>query len=247
MIRTFAKALQVGLKAADIELEADIMQKLEQHWELLAEHQQKFNLTAIRDGVVAARKHYLDCLLLLPLLREAVAEQQQAGLTLTAADIGSGAGFPGLVLALACPQSSWVLVEANGKKCRFLNLCLEKLAIENARVLPLRAETIGQKAAWRGQFDLVTARAVAALPVLLEYAMPLLRVGGTFIAAKGPSFPEEEAAAATALTVLGAQPAKKQAFALPGGDKRILACYSKTQATSEKYPRRAGIPEKKPL
>ena len=247
----FADTLRSGLAELHMKIDGCNLRALEDHWRLVEEYTVKFNLTAIRDEAEAARKHYLDCLLLLPALREALAEGRAAGtavaVPLRAADIGSGAGFPGLVLALACPASSWLLLEANGKKGVFLRLCLEKLHMQNAGVLHLRAETAGHEPALRGQFGLVTARAVAALPVLLEYALPLLAEGGTFIAAKGPALAEEESAAANALTLLGAAPAGRHIFTLPGGEKRIIASYRKISPTPDKYPRRAGMPEKRPL
>jgi 16S rRNA (guanine527-N7)-methyltransferase len=243
----FAQALLTGLQALDIEISAATLKALEEHWRLVAEYDKQFNLTAIRGEEEAAHKHYLDSLLLLYLLEEAVQEARQAGQTLYAADIGSGAGFPGLVLALACPKSEWLLLEAGGKKCGFLRLCLAELNIKNASALALRAEEAGQTAEWRGQFSLVTARAVAALPVLLEYALPLLKVGGTFLAAKGPALPAEETAAAQALAVLGAEPLGQHRFTLPGGEQRIVARYRKLRETPAKYPRRPGMPEKRPL
>jgi 16S rRNA (guanine527-N7)-methyltransferase len=317
-VTIFAETLQSGLAALKLKLDAAALAALEQHWRLVAENNQKFNLTAIRDEAEAAHKHYLDCLLLLPLLRAAAAEQQRAAMqeqqqeamrdqlqaaiqaamqeqiqaatrmqlqttvqtkhqrafrkqlrylereqerehqraamleqqpapALRAVDIGSGAGFPGLVLALACPESNWTLLEANNKKCSFLRLCIEELSIKNARALPLRAEEAGHKKSLRKEFDLATARAVAALPVLLEYALPLLALGGVFVAAKGPALKEEEAAAANALAVLGAKADKKKHFTLPGGEKRVIACYHKVADTPDKYPRRAGMPEKRPL
>jgi 16S rRNA (guanine527-N7)-methyltransferase len=243
----FAETLRLGLMALGLEIDAALPAALESHWRLVSEYGQKFNLTAIKDEAEAARKHYLDCLLLLPWLRQVVREQWRAGRALWAADIGSGAGFPGLVLALACPESNWLLLEASGKKCGFLRRCMEELRIENARVLALRAEEAGRDTALRGRFDVATARAVAALPVLLEYALPLLTVGGTFIAAKGPALAAEEEAAAKALAVLGAALGPRQEFTLPGGERRVIACYRKTAATPAAYPRRAGMPEKRPL
>ncbi|MCL1905689.1 MAG: 16S rRNA (guanine(527)-N(7))-methyltransferase RsmG [Clostridiales bacterium] len=244
----FADTLLSGLFALGLEIEASIPSALEAHWRLVADHAKRFNLTAIRDEREAALKHYLDCLLLLPLAREVLEKNRiQGSASVLAADIGSGAGFPGLVLALAWPESSWLLLEATGKKCDFLRLCIEELHIKNARALPLRAEAAGHEPELRGQCALVTARAVAALPVLLEYALPLLAEGGIFFAAKGPALAEEEIASANALAVLGAQVCNKREFTLPDGEKRVIASYRKITPTPNKYPRRAGMPEKRPL
>jgi len=261
----FAETLKSGLDELDLQLDSGVLAGLELHWRLVEKCNQTFNLTAIHDEAEAALKHYLDCLLLLPQLRVMIAEQQQLWRLATmdgqsleeeeqppapmlyAVDIGSGAGYPGLVLALACPEIYWFLLESNSKKHSFLLMCISLLCIKNARALPWRAEVAGRQNFMREKLDLVTARAVAGLPVLLEYALPLLREGGTFIAAKGPALPVEEAAAAKALAVLGAEPSAKQEFTLPGGEQRMIACYSKRAPTPDKYPRRAGMPEKRPL
>lgn len=243
----FFENLQFGLKAMGISLEAATLLKLERHWQLVCEYNQKFNLTAIHDDAQAAHKHYVDCLLPLPRLHDLAQREQQKGRVLKAADIGSGAGFPGLVLALACPHSEWLLLEAGGKKCRFLQLCLKELSISNVRALPLRAEQAGREAGLREQYHLVMARAVAPLSVLAEYALPLLALGGQFAALKGPALAEEEEAAAKALAVLGACRGERQEFTLPGGETRYIAWYEKIAPIAEKYPRRVGIPEKRPL
>ncbi|MCL1816712.1 MAG: 16S rRNA (guanine(527)-N(7))-methyltransferase RsmG [Clostridiales bacterium] len=243
----FLENLQRGLDGFNIDLDTAMQKQLEDHWHLVIEFNKKFNLTAILDDREAAIKHYVDCLLMLPLVREMAQQALQKKQPLIAADIGSGAGFPGLVLALACPQSRWVLLEASGKKLAFLLYCIQKLAIENLYAMPKRAEMAGREASLRETFNLVTARAVAPLPMLLEYALPLLRQGGVFVAAKGPALASEEALAANALNVLGGEIGKKYEFTLPDEEKRIIACYKKITPTPAKYPRRAGIPKKRPL
>jgi len=241
-VTLFTDALAHALNAYDLIIDEQTLLKLEAHWRLVTEYNKKFNLTAILEEQAALYKHYVDCLLLLPLLKK---EMKNAA-PFVAADIGSGAGFPGLVLAIACPQSTWYLLEATHKKCSFLELCGKNLSLDNIHALPQRAETAGQ-GSLRASFDFTAARAIAPLTVLLEYALPLLKERGLFIAAKGPALSQEEEAAATALRLLGAQAEFKQQFTLPHNEQRILACYRKISPTPAPYPRRPGLPEKRPL
>ena len=236
----FLKVLQAALIKQEIALTDTQLLKLETHWQLVKAANAQFNLTAIKDDLEAANKHYLDCLLLAAYLRQAPAGAYVV-------DIGSGAGFPGLVLAIACPDLRYLLLESVGKKSRFLAESAAALGLDNIVVQPLRAEEVARQPELRGQKDFVLARAVAALPILLEYALPLLKLGGYFIALKGPSLAAEEQAAENALTILGAKPSWQKSYLLPDGSERIIAAYQKVAPTPDKYPRRAGMAEKRPL
>ena len=220
---------------AGTEEQADLLYK---HWQLLSVANQSFNLTAITGEEEALEKHYFDSLMLLSCLKE-------DGPLL---DIGSGAGFPGIPLAVMQPERSVVLLEATEKRARFLNEVKTQLSLTNVSVEQARAEKAARDSKYRGKFTYVTARAVSSLSVLLEYAMPFLKPGGVFLAMKGPTLAEEVAKAQNAFLLLNAELEKVMEYRLPNsGDKRTLAIIRKNGETSEKYPRREGKPEKAPL
>jgi len=231
----FARA---GLEIADREKEL-----LALHWQLLYAANQQFNLTAIAEEQAAAEKHYLDSLLILPRLQELIKGRDAA-----LVDIGSGGGFPGLPLAVCLPEAAVTLLEATGKKCAFLTECGERLGLHNLTVRKLRAEEAGRVPALRGGFDLAAARAVAGLPALLEYALPLLKTGGRLLAYKGADYEREIAAAGKALEILGGSVAAAHHFLLPQSrEQRHIVEIVKEKPTPDLYPRRPGLPGKKPL
>lgn len=223
---------------AGIHLDDLAWERLARHWELVQEANSKFNLTAITGQEQAVEKHYLDSLLALELLD-----------TLPGAlcDLGSGGGFPGLVLAIARPERPITLVEATEKKCAFLEECGAELGLPQLCVVNARAEEAGRDPALREQFPVVTARALAALNVLCEYGLPLLAEGGTLLAYKGAGWEEEAEAAANALSLLNGTLGESRLYQLPGGDQRCLLPVVKTGPCPEKYPRRPGMPTKRPL
>jgi 16S rRNA (guanine527-N7)-methyltransferase len=201
---------------------------------------ERFNLTAITDPEGIQVKHFLDSLSLL-----AVLPANPAGRLI---DVGTGAGFPGLPLKIVCPALHVTLVEATGKKVTFCEAVAAKLGLRDVTVVKARAEEIGQDPAHRAQYDWAVARAVAELPVLAEYLLPLVRVGGQAIAQKGQSAPAEVQAAAAAVRALGGQWAQTQPLALPGlPEARYLVVYDKVAPTPPAYPRRVGVPSKSPL
>lgn len=206
---------------------------------LLAEWNEKMNLTAITALPDVARKHFLDSLSLLqytPL---------PAGASLL--DVGSGAGFPGMALKIARPDLRVTCMDGTGKRVGFLQAVADALGLDVA-CLHARAEEAGRKPPLRAGFDVVTARAVAALPVLCEYCLPFARVGGRFLAMKGPDGQAEGDAAATALEKLGARLVRVHAFTLPGTDyARTIVEIEKTKPTPPQYPRGAGKIKKAPL
>ena len=206
----------------------------------LAEANQKTNLTSIVAWDEMVIKHLLDSLVLLktPWWRE-------KGSLL---DVGSGAGFPGLPLALLFPEKPVFLVEANTKKVRFLESIKKEQGLTSLNILSGRAETLARQPSYRETFSLVIARAVARLPALLELTLPFCRVGGFFIAYKGPRAREELAEAQKAGQILGASFVSSYLYQLPRDKgERILLVFKKISVTPEKYPRRPGIPEKRPL
>jgi 16S rRNA (guanine527-N7)-methyltransferase len=158
-------------------------------------------------------------------------------------DLGSGAGLPGLVLAIARPEAEVVLVESVGKKCAWLERTVGELGLENVRVICARAEELEE-----APFDVVTARALAALPVLCEYAAPLLRENGVLVAWKGAVDEREDADGLHAAEVLGlAREEVRAVEPYAGSERRTLHVFRKVRPTPEMYPRRAGMAAKRPL
>ena len=164
----------------------------------------------------------------------------------TLVDVGTGAGFPGVVAKIYKPDLALTLMEPTGKRVEFLKYLCAELGLAGVEFAKERAEEASRKA-WRERFDVACARAVAALPVLCEYCLPLVRVGGVFIAMKGPDAPEELAASANALRRLGGRAGETRAFALPDGSARNLVVLKKISQTPPAYPRNGGKIAKKPL
>lgn len=198
------------------------------------------NLTAITDPAEIVLRHYLDSLSLIPAL----------GLVdgMRLADVGSGAGFPGLALQIALPGLYTTMIEATGKKARFISHAIDVLGLERARALSARAEDAGRNPHHRAKYDVVVARAVARLPVLVEYLLPLAKVGGACVAMKGATAEAEAVDAQGALAVLGGELERIDRVELPGVDaSHFLVIIRKTKPTPPGYPRSPGVPAKKPL
>ncbi|MDP2965861.1 MAG: 16S rRNA (guanine(527)-N(7))-methyltransferase RsmG, partial [Pelolinea sp.] len=163
-------------------------------------------------------------------------------------DIGTGAGFPGIPLKILYPSMRLTLVESVGKKANFCRHMIETLKLEAVEVVTARAEDVGQMPAHREAYDWAVARAVANLPVLLEYLLPLVQVGGAMLAQKGQSGPAETHKAEKALKILGGRTRQLLPVTLPGvADERFLVVVDKVAATPPQYPRKPGVPAKKPL
>ncbi|MGH2873269.1 MAG: 16S rRNA (guanine(527)-N(7))-methyltransferase RsmG [Solirubrobacteraceae bacterium] len=193
--------------------------------------------TSVRDRGAILRDHLADSLAALEL-------DQVAGAT-EVADIGSGGGFPGLPLALALPHARVSLIEANGRKCEFIARAIAACGVPNARAVHARAESWGEGL---GRCDLVTARALAPLPVLAEYAAPLLRCGGVLVAWRGRRDREDEVAGALAGAELGLEPGPVvEVRPYPGALHRHLHVLTKTRDTPGRFPRRPGMALKRPL
>ena len=227
-------------EAAGIPLTAEQAEKFEVYHRMLAEANARFNLTRVpEDAAEAVDRNYLDCIAPLKAgLPEGVAR---------IIDVGSGAGFPGVPLAICLPEVHFVLLDSLGKRVEFLRSVIDALGL-NAEALHLRAEEGARRPQLREQFDLATARAVAPLNLLAEYLLPFVRVGGRMLAYKGPGLDAERAEAEFAFETLGARFERAEAVAIPGRDwNHCLAWVEKIAPTPDKYPRRSGKPEKSPL
>jgi 16S rRNA (guanine527-N7)-methyltransferase len=200
----------------------------------------RFNLTAIRDPEEVHTKHFLDSLTCLLAMRETPLGRL--------IDVGTGAGFPGIPLKIMLPKTQLTLVESVGKKAEFCRHVVKILDLEGVEVVQVRAEVIGQDPDHRERYDWAVARAVAILPVLAEYLLPLVRVGGSMLAMKGESGPAEAHSAEHALKVLGGHLRQLLPVTLPGvAEERYLVVIDKVAATPMAYPRKVGIPAKRPL
>jgi len=207
---------------------------------LLYEESERLGLTAICPEE-APEKHYLDSLAPLWLLGEEFLRGKQV------VDVGSGGGFPGLVLAVAVPSASFVLVESSTKRASFLEGAVRAMGLNNVEVAAKRAEEIGKKG-MRESFDVAVCRALAELRVALELCIPLVKVGGYFIAYKGPKASGEIETAKNALRILGARIREVKTYSLPQtGAGRCLVVVEKVSQTPGRFPRKPGIPEKRPL
>ena len=161
--------------------------------------------------------------------------------------MGTGAGFPGLVIAAACPFLKVTLLDSTGKKLKAVADIAEKMGVTNVEIIHMRAEEAGQKKEFRQQYDFATARAVAELRVLLEYTLPFVKKDGFFLSLKGASALEEISGAKHALATLGGEISEKFEFSLPGGDKRAIISVKKISQIPPKYPRVSAQIAKKPL
>ena len=207
---------------------------------LLLEWNARINLTAIREAEQIRIRHFLDALSCAQVMGDL------NGRSLI--DVGTGAGFPGLPLKIIFPDMRLTLVESVQKKARFLQTVVDELGLTDVLVLAERAETIGQLSEYREQYDWVVARAVAEMRVLAELLLPLCRVGGFMLAQKGGSAQKETAVAENALKILGAQHKQTTEVYLPGREEtHYLVLFEKQNQTPAKYPRRVGMPAKRPL
>lgn len=235
----FAEILAYKAQEAGLHLSALQLQQFSVYYEMLIETNKVMNLTAITEPEEVAVKHMIDSLL-------AYESVMKEGKVL--ADIGTGAGFPGVPLKIYCPELKVVLIDSLGKRLRFLEQVIEKLQLENISCEHARAEDAGRSKKHREAYDIVTARAVARLSVLAEYCLPLVKKGGMFIALKGSKYAEEIAEAQDAVRILGGRLLSSEPARLPGlDDGRAIVRIEKIRNTPAQYPRKAGTPEKQPL
>lgn len=198
----------------------------------------RFNLTSANTLADITTRHFLDSLRCVP---------SWGAIPHTLADVGSGAGFPGLPLKIAFPTLHLTLIEATQKKVGFLQHIVSVLALDYVTVIHARVETIGHAPQQRECYDVVTARAIAALSTLAEYCLPLTRIGGRFLAPKGSNATDEIAQAHHAISLLGGKVATVESVTLPGLEPRTLVVVEKVATTPDSYPRAVGVPARRPL
>ena len=229
-----------GAEQMGVAMSAEQAQAFCEYHRMLVSANKTMNLTRISDDPAeAVDRNYLDSI---APLKYPLPEG-----TKTLVDVGSGAGFPGIPLSILLPQVQVTLIDSLEKRVKFLESVIRELGL-NARAMHLRAEIAGKEIALREQFDLATSRAVASMNLLCEFTLPLVRVGGTMIAYKGPAWEEELAAAQRALEKLGGRYVRTLPAPVPGRDwNHTLIYVEKAAPPPAAYPRRPGVPEKKPL
>jgi len=233
--------LEAGAEEWGLILTPDQVEAFELYYQQLVAWNERVNLTAITDYEEVQIRHFLDSLSCLQVLTDLSPE-------VPCIDIGAGAGFPGLPLKIIRPQLPLTLLESTGKKVRFLEHMVRKLGLQGVELIKGRAEELGRRPDRRESYDVALARAVAQLPVLLEYALPLLKLGGVFVAQKGMEIEDEVEDARPAMEILGGRIKEVKTVQLPGLEApRHLVVVEKVASTPDRFPRRAGIPAKRPL
>lgn len=236
---TFIEILTAKGQEAGLTFTEKQLQQFNRYYELLVETNKVMNLTALTEPEDVAVKHMIDSLL-------AYDAELFRGKTL--ADVGTGAGFPGIPLKIYCPELKVVLIDSLGKRLKFLEQVIAELGLQDITCEHMRAEDAGKNKKHRSRYDLVTARAVARLSVLAEYCLPLVKQGGMFIALKGSKYAEEITEGQAALKILGGKLLSSEEVKLPGlDDGRAIVKIAKIKETPSQYPRKAGTPEKQPL
>jgi 16S rRNA (guanine527-N7)-methyltransferase len=233
------QGLVSGARQLGIEIGAVQQQQFKDYADLLIDWNRRVNLVRVRGPEELMRAHMLDSLWC-----SAAINLRESSLLL---DIGSGAGFPGIPLKICFPEISLYLLESQQKRSLFLEETIKKLRLENCRVLTGRAEDLARNKIYREGFECVVARALAPMKILVELALPFLAIGGHLIALKGRAHEEEIVEASYALEQLGGAVDKVIPYRFTGENGRSVISIKKDMKTPERYPRRSGIPAKKPL
>lgn len=219
-------------------LSEEQIEKLDIYEKLLLEWNKKMNLTAITDSDGIAIKHFYDSLT--PLIFSDLPKGAKI------IDVGTGAGFPSIPLAIARPDLSFTLLDSLNKRLTFLNEVCDELSIKS-ELVHMRAEDAAKKLKFREKFDVSISRAVASLPILCEYCLPFVKIGGIFIAMKGANAKQELKESKNAIKLLGAELEDNIEITLPDGSERNLVIMRKINATPKIYPRHGSKISKKPL
>lgn len=225
-------------KSVGVDITSEQCDKFQIYYEMLLDYNSRINLTSITESDKIIEKHFLDSILILKYIEINDGDKL--------ADVGTGAGFPGIPLKIMRPDIDLTLMDSLNKRIVFLEDLCDNIGID-VDAVHIRAEQAGQDPVFRRSFDIVTARAVAKMSVLSEYCIPLLKEKGVFLAMKGPSVEEELNLAKSAISVLGGKVRKVEDFNLPCGDERRLVIIDKVAKTPFKYPRNSGLISKNPI
>lgn len=234
----FKELMKINLKELNIELTDLQLEKFYRYMNILIEWNKFMNLTGITKPEEIITKHFIDSLTVLDKI------DKDANII----DVGTGAGFPGIPIKIAFPDTKVVLLDSLNKRIKFLNEVIEKLELKNIETIHGRAEEFGKNKKYREKYDIAVARAVAPLNVLLEYLMPFVKINGKCLCMKGSSSEEEIKKGERAVKILGGELIKTEEFFIPKTDmKRKIVQVNKNKETNNKYPRKAGTPSKEPL
>lgn len=238
------RELTEGAHRLGLRLKAAQLAQFELYYRELVEWNKKMNLTAITDYRAVQVRHFLDSLTVIGVLREGEAEEP--GLSII--DVGTGAGFPGIPLRIALPQCRLVLVESTGKKASFLRHIVSRLDLEDVEVLNSRAEEAAHLEHYRERFSLVVSRALGPLPTLAELTLPFCRIGGRLVAHKKGDILREVEEARDAIVTLGGRLDRVERVELGRREEeRYLVVVNKISTTPGQYPRRVGLPKRRPI
>ncbi len=234
----FNKKLEEKLKLIDINISEIEIENFKIYMKLLLEWNKKINLTAITNEDDIILKHFIDSLT----IKKYMSENEKI------IDIGTGAGFPGIPLAIMNKNNEITLMDSLNKRIVFLNDVINKLKLTNVKAIHSRAEELARNKTYREKYDVAVSRAVANLSTLVEYMLPFVSVGGKCICMKGPNIEEELKNAKNAIKELGGEIIKIENFKLPESDnERNIVIIKKIKETSSKYPRKSGTPSKEPI
>lgn len=222
-----------------ISLSDEILSKFEIFYDLLIETNKSMNLTAITEMHDVVLKHFIDSISLLKFIDLSNKK---------VIDVGTGAGFPGIPLAILCPDTEFVLMDSLNKRLKFIDNVVKECGLKNVSTIHGRAEDLGQDSKYREQFDFCVSRAVASLPVLLELCSPFVKVNGKFVSYKSEMLKDELVNAKRALSLLHCDLEEEFSYTIPDSDFfRVFAVFNKTGLLAKKYPRQAGKPKRNPL
>jgi len=235
--------LKSGVEKLGLSLNAEQLEQFEVYYRELVDWNRRMNLTSITDYEEAQVNHFLDSLTVTLALKRPSGSD-----SLSIIDIGTGAGLPGVPLKILFPDIRLTLLDATAKKASFLSHIKEKLGLGEVEIITGRAEEVARREEYRERFDIALSRAVAPLATLVELALPFCATGGSFIAQKKGFIKQEIAGAEKSVSILGGKLREVKKIDLQEfPDERYLVIIDKISATPDKYPRRAGIPAKKPL
>lgn len=225
----------------DIDISDEKKEKLYKFYEILVEKNKVMNLTSITEIKEFTYKHFIDSIALEKIVKDLGSNNYNI------ADLGTGAGFPGIPLAIVYPNLNLTLIDSLNKRIKFIKETCEALDIKNVNAIHSRAEDIDRNKDYREKFDICVSRAVANLTSLSEYCLPLVKNGGSFISYKSKGYEVEIAEAKKAIKVLGGEIGNIEKFELGEYGERILLDIKKIKPTPNKYPRKAGLPTKEPI
>lgn len=234
----FEELMKSNLKEISIKLSQKQLEQFYNYMNILIEWNKVMNLTNITEPVEIIQKHFVDSLTIL----------KEIGNSSKIIDVGTGAGFPGIPIKIAFPETKVILLDSLNKRIKFLNEVIEKLQLKNIETIHGRAEEIAQNKLHREKYDIAVARAVAPLNILSEYLLPFVSVDGYAICMKGSKGKEEAKNAETAVKILGGDIVEIKEFYLPKTEmERTIVKIRKIKNTEKRYPRKAGTPSKEPL